>query len=227
MAIIVFVLGRSGSGKSTSVRYLVDGVKRRGWSVACFNDYHSLRKMYAQDAKHERFRPSKHDGFVVTDASVFNEALHLLEQEVRDHLSLHKETLVTIEFTSNDYEKALQLFSKDFLQNVYYLFLASDLLTCINRIIKRFEFATSEDDYFVSDEVLFKHFPQAYMPFRIGEKEAKIIWNLSSKDELQEEIEAFVQSLPDQDMETKESELEQQIRGYSEKNHNFELVAVS
>ena len=43
---IVFVLGRSGSGKSTSVQFMKKLAEKDGWSVSCLNDYTYLQDMF-------------------------------------------------------------------------------------------------------------------------------------------------------------------------------------
>jgi hypothetical protein len=216
MAIKVFVLGRSGAGKSTSVGCLVEAAQRQGKQVICFNDYDILRDMFLKDTQHERFLPTEQDGFIVLDTSVFDTALLRLEQEVHQDLSSNEDVLITIEFTSNNYFRSFQLFSEDFLQDAYFLFIASDLSNCLDRICKRASLPKTKDDFFVAERVLFNHYPCPYIPFRIGVKEINIIKNFDTLDELKQKIEEIAQFILEQDNVTIKSSISETIQSAAE-----------
>jgi adenylate kinase family enzyme len=184
---IVFILGRTGSGKSTTARFLGEVAQHQGWSVQFFNDYIFLREMYLADTM-RRFRATEHDGFEVLDLSVYETAIQLLVQQVQSSYSGDSHTLLIVEFTSNNYRNALQFFDEILLSNAHFLFLNADLKTCLERISKRIFNQLTADDYYVIDKVLLNHYPCPYMPFRIGERKAKYIQNMGSLNDLRNKI---------------------------------------
>lgn len=191
---IVFILGRTGSGKSTTARFLIEIAQNMGWSVKAFNDYPFLRKMYETDTL-QRFRPTDHDGFEVLDLSVYETAIQLLAQQVQVSYSVNNRTLFTVEFTSNNYCSSLQFFDKALLSNAHFLCLNADLLTCMERISKRVLRRTTEDDYHVIENVLLSHYPSPYMPLRIGKEKAKFIHNMASIGDLKFSINSIILDL--------------------------------
>src|SRR2546423_1930885 len=141
MTVKVFVLGRPGSGKSTGARIIVSNAQRRGWSVIRINDFDILKEMFQADIHHERFLPAAHGGFDVIDFSVLDTALEEVERRVRDQMFGIGKKLITIEFARDDYSEALRLFSCDFLQDAYFLFIDAHIETCIQRIHRRVAYA--------------------------------------------------------------------------------------
>jgi len=194
---IVFILGRTGSGKSTTARFLGEAARCSGWSVQSFNDYIFLRNMYLADAT-QRFRPTEHDGFEVLDLSVYETAIRLLALQVRRHYYENKQTLITVEFTSNNYFKALQFFGSDLLRSAHILFLNADLITCLDRARKRIFHQATTDDYYVKDTVLLSHYPCPYMPLHVGENKVQYIHNMGSLDDLRTRILALTSTLLEQ-----------------------------
>ncbi len=179
----VFILGRTGSGKSTAACFLREWAKQEGWSCQSFNDYFFLREMFENDTM-RRFRPTEHDGFEVLDSSVFQIAIRALAQQVQSFHPATSRTLITIEFTSNNYRDALQLFDASLLQDARFLFLAADLKTCLERTSRRVLNAVTEDDYHVIDTVLLRHYPSPYMPVYFGKERTRLIQNMGSLNEL-------------------------------------------
>ncbi len=157
----LFILGLPGSGKSAIVRFISSYVRDYPWKVCRFNDHTNLDKMFRQDSA-RRFKPADLGGFDVLDTKVFDEALQDLEQDVTmyiDSLRPEEKKLVLIEFSRNNYEHALQQFSKSFLKDAYFLYLDTDLERCKQRIRHRvanpqFE----EDDFNVSDYIFEKYY---------------------------------------------------------------------
>jgi hypothetical protein len=194
---IVFILGRTGSGKSTTARFLGEVARCLGWSVRSFNDYYFLRDMYLTDITH-RFRPTENDGFEVLDLSVYETAIRLLAQQVRSYYYENKQTLITVEFTSNNYREALRLFDSELLRDARFLFLMADLNTCLERTSKRIVHKTTEDDYYVKDTVLLRHYPSPYMPLYIGENKVNYIHNMGSLEYLWNSILALTPTLLEQ-----------------------------
>ncbi len=193
MAVKVFVLGRSGSGKSAAVRCLNRAAASQGWHVVNFNDHSILRGLFLTDTEQKQFRPAAYNGFEVLDPSVFDIALYLLEREIQHvHLSKH-ETLITIEFGRDDYKKALTLFSDNFLRDAYYLFVAADFPVCSERIYERALHPTTKDDYFVPDAIMLNHHSGLYIPPRIHGEKIKVIDNTKGKSLA--DLEAYIEEV--------------------------------
>lgn len=185
------MLGRTGSGKSTTVRLLTEEVRTLGWTIKAFNDYPYLREMYLKDDG-KRFRPTEHDGFEVLDLSVYEEAFLHLKENVQQYQPTKKNTLIIIEFTSNNYFQALKLFGNEFLQDARYLFLLADLPTCLARVNRRAIHPEYSDDYYVVESVLLEHYPSPYMPPTISTEHVTLIPNMGSLEQLR----AYIRQVP-------------------------------
>jgi energy-coupling factor transporter ATP-binding protein EcfA2 len=194
---LVFILGRTGSGKSTTARFLQEVARRSGLFVQSFNDYSFLREMFETDTT-RRFCATEHNGFEVIDRSVFQIAICSLAQQVQSYYSTDDQTLITVEFTSNNYRDDLQYFDSQLLQDAQFLFLSVDLSTCLERTCKRVLYRTTEDDYYVKDTVLLRHYPCPYMPLCIGERKAQYIQNTGSLDDLYHRLHTLVPTLLEQ-----------------------------
>ena len=194
---IVFVLGRSGSGKSTSVRFMQALAENEGWSVSCLNDYTYLQDMFQKDSQH-RFRAVGDGGFEILEPSVHDTALHRLEGELEKLSSLKEEKmLITVEFARSDYEEAMKLFNSASLYDAHFLFIAADLPACSQRIQQRIRQPTTEDDYNVSasDISFTRRYSSQYMPPRLAGKNIDIIDNTSEKtlNDLEVWLKAFLE----------------------------------
>jgi hypothetical protein len=185
--IYLFLWGRTGSGKSTSIRLLRDIAETKGWSCKSFNDYDFLRKMFETDTT-DRFRATDHDGFEVLDLSVYEAAIHSLVQKIQAYQPAHEHTLVTIEFTSNNYAEALKFFDDVLLCKAYFFFITADLKTCLERVNQRTLQPITKDDYFVPEVVLLQHYPSPYMPPCISSGRAKLIANMGTVKQLEERL---------------------------------------
>ena len=205
---IVFILGRTGSGKSTVARYLGEAAQCSGWFVQSFNDYSFLREMFETDTAH-RFRATEHNGFEVLDRSVFQIAICSLAQQVQSYHLTDNQTLTTVEFTSNNYRDSLQLFDSKLLQDAHFLFLNVDLSACLERTCKRVFYQTTEDDYYVKDIVLLRHYPCPYMPLCIGGRKSRYIENMGSLDDLHHKLQALVPTLLQQQDRSKNMSLQE------------------
>jgi adenylate kinase family enzyme len=190
MAVKLFVLGLPGSGKSTVSRNIATYLEERGWETKHFNDYIILKKMFSVDIERKQFKPADHGGFDIIDLEAFNTALKSLEHEVTEHLIFAKsEELIVIEFARNDYLKAFQQFSHEFLQGAYFLCLEVDRETCKRRIRERIANPSSEDDFFVSEYIFNAYYdkdngqdiPQILeREYGIDKQRVKVIDNRSS-----------------------------------------------
>jgi len=155
MAAKLFILGCSGSGKSTAAHHVVKRAQDKGYSAIHVNDYEILYKMFQADeeAKGGKFRLTAYDGFDVRDHAVYDEALKQLEQEV-EGLRRQTEGLIIVEFARNDYRLAFKLFSVGFLKDASFLLLESSPDICIQRIHERATHPATRDDHFVPDYII-------------------------------------------------------------------------
>ncbi|GAC1518476.1 MAG: hypothetical protein NVS3B14_20820 [Ktedonobacteraceae bacterium] len=192
--IFLFMWGRTGSGKSTSARILREMVERKGWSCQSFNDYLFLREMYKTDNAN-RFHATEHDGFEVLDLSVYVTAIRSLAQQIQSYQPAHERTLVTIEFTCNNYRDVLCFFDEALLHKAYFFFITADLKTCLDRVTTRTLHPTTQDDYFVPDSVLLQHYPSPYMPPYISKEKARLIPNMGTLDELRWHLQAEISGI--------------------------------
>jgi adenylate kinase family enzyme len=194
MTVKLFILGLPGSGKSTVARHISSYARGRQWSTTHFYDFAILYEMFMADTQGQ-FKPAdaEYGGFDVLDLAVFDTALRKLEQKVKAHISTaHLEEIILIEFSRNDYEKAFQQFSREFLQDAYFLYLRVDLEICKRRIRERIAKPNTVDDHFVSEYIFEAYYnedngqsiPQILKgKYKIGEYRVKIIDNGGSQAE--------------------------------------------
>jgi gluconate kinase len=205
MTMLLFLFGCPGSGKSTVSRIITMLVRDRGWIAHPINDYGILYLMYQNDTKHDRFYPADHDGFNVLDATVYEEALEKLKEQAQNLMrDSTNDVLIIIEFSRNDYRRALKHFDRDFLCHANFLFLDADIDTCIQRVNKRIIQRSSLDDHFVPNDVIACHCQDCnrqYMEsglkldYDIGEERVRILDTRGSIEELMEPVEQFVDSI--------------------------------
>lgn len=155
MVVKVFVLGLPGSGKSTAARYIEMLARDYKWFPRRFNDYSILFEMFRTDPESKRFSSTKYGGFDIHEHIAFDEALIEIEKEILQREKVHNDQneLIIIEFARDDYCRALDLFSSAFLQNACFLFLDTDIPTCIKRIKDRVANPQTLDDHDVSDYI--------------------------------------------------------------------------
>lgn len=164
----VFVVGRSGSGKTTAAKIIAESIPSIAESVyhkilttRRFKDYEILYNMYEQGDY--RFRPAKYKGFEVLDYQdyqVFDEAIVQLEDKVREEVSSNYNEIVTVEFARNNYQHAFSLFSGDFLQHAHLLFVDCEVEECIHRIYKRVSNSPGPDYHFVPERIMRSYFSE-------------------------------------------------------------------
>jgi len=205
MTVKLFVLGCSGSGKSTAAHHVVKHAQDKGYSAIHVNDYEILYKMFQADKepKGGKFRPTAYYGFDVIDLTVYDKALMQLEQAVLLSSSQANDFII-LEFARDDYSKALSLFSKGFLKDAYFLFLDSDPDTCISRIHSRVIHRTTIDDHFVPEHIIRafnksnKHYLASGLKtdYSVMDERVKIIDNsYTSLDFFKVEVTKFAESI--------------------------------
>jgi gluconate kinase len=206
----VFVLGRSGSGKTTVVNYIKLLAREKGWNAIHIKDYPILYEMFQKDIKENggKFEPAAYGGFKVVDFAAFNNVLKVLEELIqRKEKELRKSEaheIILIEFARRSYREVLRIFSDDFLRDAYFFYIEADVDTCVQRIQQRVASFTpekwSEDYHYVPEEILRSYFNQDdwhYMQrefqqdFNI-QKEVVVYRNGGSYIELMVEVEEFM-----------------------------------
>jgi hypothetical protein len=200
----VFLLGRPGSGKSTAF-YCIDTLARaKGWCVKRIRDYEILQDMFQADIERKKFSPIEYGGFDVIDFSVLDEASREVERRVRNLVgSAQRKELIFIEFARDDYSIALRTFSPNFLKDAYFLFVETDLETCIQRIHARVAYPTTADDHFVSDTILRSYYCKDNIQYMAADfkgdndidKDIVVISNTGSLKDFFEKIYRFIDVL--------------------------------
>src|SRR5579872_7413448 len=113
MAVIIFLLGRPGSGKTTAANYLNMKVRDELASVflLMLDDYPFLQEMAHSEKYGEMFLLKDCGGFDVRDFSVLNEVLRVLKEEINEHNASYD--FISVEFARDDYNKALKILFED------------------------------------------------------------------------------------------------------------------
>lgn len=156
MLVIVFALGRPGSGKSTGAHHLTEIAWKKGLSAIRIGDYDILHQWFQQDTQH-RFKPARYGGFDVVDFSVLDDALLELKREVErriERVRAYDDQLIIIEFARNKYCEALKVFGPGILKQAHFVYVDADVQTCIKHIHQRTHRHKTPDDHFVSEEIM-------------------------------------------------------------------------
>jgi adenylate kinase family enzyme len=209
MLMKLFVFGMPGSGKSTVSRSTVEYVHQKypNWFARHFSDYDILREMFRQDTEHKNFSPEEYKGFYVTNPEMYDEALRKLQQSI-NQVNPAGNQLVLIEFSRGDYAKSLKHFESSFSQNAAYLFIYSDINTCLERIAHRIKHPHyGNDDHYVPERTFERfantdteEYPQSlhlWLVHSYGEKNSrfKIIDSRGSKESTQLQAKVFVDEI--------------------------------
>lgn len=206
MSIKLFILGRPGSGKTTASRYVKEYLRQQfnNWSIVCYNDYDILQQMFLREKlfppKQKRFEAKELGGFDVLDFTVLDEVIRVIEKTVRAYSYKKKEELVIIEFARQDYNQALHLFSDSFLRDSYFLFLDSDVKTCVQRVKDRVTVPPTPDNHFVSENILTGYYGKQFIPHTIKTKKGvnvakdriKLVSNRGDLPEFHLKVENFI-----------------------------------
>ncbi len=201
----LFVLGCSGSGKSTISRYIEMLARDKGWSAYFISDYNILYAMFQADAKHEKFDLADHGGFEVLDMSVYDTALDELNRQAQDLTENAGENeLVIVEFARCVYGEALKHFDDDVIRTAHFLFLDADIDTCKRRVRERIAQPQSLDDHFVPNDVIecfgqasCKHYIESRLKldYEINDDKILILDNNGPLEENAHHIEQFVDTI--------------------------------
>ncbi len=201
MFIIVFLLGRPGSGKSSVASLIEMFAGDRGWLTHYTNDYEHLQKMFLLE-KAERYPferrnfqltgPEECKGFDVINFSVLSKVLEKMRREIEEvesESSGEDNILFLIEFARDSYHDALQLFDSNFLQDAHLLYLDVDLESCIERNHRR-------SDHFISDEIMrtyYRNDDWSRVMYNLQHNWDKyVIRNSGTLQDLKQEVEEWV-----------------------------------
>lgn len=207
MAVKLFVLGLPGSGKSTVAREIAKYLDKVGWKSSRINDHAILEQMFHDDIECKHFKPADHGGFDIIDLKVFDAALKVLEKAaIKYILPTIPEEIILIEFARNDYRKAFGLFSHEFLQDAYFLYLDTKIDDCKKRIRDRISNQTCDDDYYVSEYIFSAYYnknigqsvPQVLeRDYSIDKQRIMVIDNNRTLQEVSSEINSFIDFITD------------------------------
>ena len=168
MLVKLFLLGRPGCGKSSAAKHIIERIEREGWSTKRFKDFDILKEMSKEKRYLNSFKKTfynGYEGFDVLDKDVFDVALQRLDVRLYSYLSTNKQhEIILIEFSRDDYAKALQHFSSLALHGAYFLFIDAYLDTCIQRVKQRMIQPASSDDHYVSEEAIQKFYTKQDLP---------------------------------------------------------------
>ncbi|HSW87694.1 MAG TPA: AAA family ATPase [Candidatus Saccharimonadales bacterium] len=199
----IFLLGRSGSGKTTVASYIKDMLG----DVFHSGDYLILHDMYMKDDGNlfepaDPFRPDL--GFNIKNpmtSPVWDMALKKMEQEtqlrIQRNEAIRKDEHIILEFARRDHIEALKQLSHGFLQNSYFLFVEASVPTAIERIHKRVE---NKGEHYIREAIISGYFGLDNYPFMegcqiLGQKVTCIRNEGLSEEELREKTNTFVESI--------------------------------
>ncbi len=198
MTVKLFLLGRPGCGKSSAAKHIIKYFHEQDAErlTARFKDFDILQDMFENDT-HGRFQPSLFGGFDVIDGKVLDEAMDKLNDRICRYMADAKtDTLILIEFAREDYIEALQHFSSEVMQNVYFLFIDVNLDTCIYRVEQRMVRPETPDDHYISEKV----FRQFYVKQKFPENKdmvakTRMINNQGSWYDFIKEVDNFMKEI--------------------------------
>lgn len=203
MSVIVFAIGRPGSGKSTAIRHIMELAKSKYVTIH-IRDYTILLSMSKQDEHRAKFRKNKYEGFDVTDFTVLDTALEQLEEQILYLEKSGEYDIIFVEFARDAYEKAFQKFSSTLLKDAYILFVEATLNTCIKRVYERTVELHGPDHHFLSDNIMTTYYKEdhwLYMnnffeeQFGIKGQHLKTIYNDGSLLQLEANSADFASSI--------------------------------
>jgi uridine kinase len=200
--IILFIIGRPGSGKTTAVDYITSLAKSHQKSVFVINDYNILHQMSLLDTEHLRFISTEFDGFDVIDFLVLDEVLQNLEHNARLQNSCD---LVTIEFARNEYRRPISFFSNDFVEESFFLYVDVNTETCLTRIHERVINSNKAGDHPSLSDKKFREYygangkqyitTQFKADYALKDEQIVIIRNERTKEEFLQEIEQYFKDI--------------------------------
>ncbi|MEW6040746.1 MAG: AAA family ATPase [Elusimicrobiota bacterium] len=144
----IFLLGRPGCGKSVVYRIASEKLQQKGIKTQRVDDFLTLKKIFDADTEFKK-HIRKDGGFAVTDWSVLDEALVMLNNELKKMKK--PDTVIFVEFARDNYEKAMKNFDSEILSESLIFYVYCTYEECYRRNIDRFEKAkkSGHDDHIV------------------------------------------------------------------------------
>lgn len=168
------------------------------WRYTLFREYTILYDMF-QSSRSDDFIQASHDGFEVRNFSVLEDSAKILDINIASYMRCASDNeFVYIELARDNYKDAMKHFSHTLLRDAYFLFVESDVETCIERIHHRVTHAQTSR-HFVPDHILRGYYAQdniEYMQTFFKEDyyistNIKAILNNGSLKNFEEEIQSF------------------------------------
>jgi chloramphenicol 3-O-phosphotransferase len=200
MAVVVFLWGCPGSGKSLAARYiktLLDST----WQAEHITDYSFLLDMFKAELKSgisedkRKFRHSAYGGFDVVDFSVLDTALEMVNAEVCRQLGDQRK-LILVEFARNSYSDTQQIF-KEIYGDAHFLYFEAKIETCIQRVQTRAQRRETLNDNFVSEKIMREYYGADYSNdwFEGKNDKVEIIQNDGTWEGFGDKIQRFLKNL--------------------------------
>ncbi len=165
MSINVYAVGRSGSGKSTAVRYMQRLIDARRYSTIYIKDYTILLDMSKEPEHQAKFRSNKRVGFDILDPSAYDIALERLLEQIKYLQSSKEYDVIFIEFARRTYKEPFDKLSEVLRNKDYILFVEASLEICMERIDRRTTGYCGEDRHYISDEIMTSYFSVDNWPY--------------------------------------------------------------
>lgn len=216
MAVIVFVSGRPGSGKSQVARCLADksldsSSEDHPWKdrqVVRITDYDILYNWFQEDKQKgllgQRFEESEYGGFRVTEFSVLHEALVEVNKKIKAEIGSEKglkKKLILVEFARSAYEQGIwSAFDSEIREQAYFLYLKADLQVCKKRVKRRVldNPLRCEDDTFVPADIMDGYYQQERFSdlYQIASPEnVKVVNNSGEWDDTWNEVKEYFHAI--------------------------------
>jgi len=191
MTVKIFLLGRPGSGKSTTAKYIGDAaLKKNAWTFSRFNDHPILEQMLRSGDKRIALDGA---GFIVTDDTAFEDALKQLNVAVNEHLQLvQQDEVVVVEFARSNYVQAMKQFSKHVVSDAYFICINTDIAICVSRTAKRANSHVDKDDHPISEEAMNTHYGYQQFPSKNDVNDMWILDNQGDWEDFLNEVDPVI-----------------------------------
>ncbi len=190
----IFLLGRPGSGKSTTAKYIGEAaLEKNGWQLPRFNDHPILEQMLKEGDKRIILDGA---GFMVTDDTAFEDALKQLNVDVNEHLQhVQQGKVVVIEFARSNYVRAIKQFSENVIDDACFICINTDIAVCIDRITKRTNSQLDMDDHPISEEAMNTHYGDQQFPSKNDVSNIWILDNQGSWEDFLNEVDPIINKI--------------------------------
>lgn len=202
----ILLLGRPGCGKSAIYKLLTQKFKKK--SIADeferIDDFPILKELLDKDTEFKR-HIRKDGGFAVTDWTIVDEVLQIINQRIFEKVKDNK--IIFVEFARAKYIDALKNFTQEFLDNSIILYIKVDFGVCLKRNEERFKTAGDRDidahivppdlmkSYYKDDDIenlletKGEEYTKKILPYRLFVLDN----NESGLDKLEQKLDKFVQ----------------------------------